>query len=141
MNTASSDRTPVAYWLVTGLFAAGIIGSGLTQVAHTDFMVQGFRRLGYPQYLLTLLGSWKVLGGLVLVLPGWLLAKEWAYAGFFFLLTGAIVAHVAAGDHLQQVLPSALFLALLSASWYLRPAQRRLPNPAAARRPSVFDLA
>ncbi len=55
--------------------------------------------LGYPLYLMYIIGVWKILGVTAILLPGLKLVKEWAYAGFFFLMTGALVSHLVSGDN------------------------------------------
>jgi hypothetical protein len=82
--------------------------------------------LGYPLYVMTILGFWKILGVAVLLAPGLKLFKEWAYAGFFFLMTGAVVSHLASGDGAQGVVAQCIFIALIVASWSLRPGNRVL---------------
>jgi uncharacterized membrane protein YphA (DoxX/SURF4 family) len=86
--------------------------------------------LGYPAYLLTLLGIWKLLGVVAVLIPKRPLLKEWAYAGFVFLMSGAIFSHVASGDSFFAILPASLLLVLAITSWSLRPADRRvISNP------------
>ncbi len=85
-------------------------------------------QLGYPPYLLNILGFWKVLGAVAVLVPGLPRLKEWAYAGFFFDLTGAAASHTFAGDDAGKVLAPLFFLALVAASWALRPASRRLQS-------------
>jgi hypothetical protein len=82
--------------------------------------------LGYPAYLLGVLGVWKLLGAAVLLLPRLVLLKEWAYAGIAFDLSGAAVSHAAIGHPLAKVAVPAVLLALAACSWALRPADRRL---------------
>ena len=82
--------------------------------------------LGYPVYLLTLLGVWKILGVVAVLIPKYPLLKEWAYAGFFFVMTGAIFSHVASGDSITAILPALLLLVLTGLSWYFRPANRKI---------------
>jgi len=127
----TSRSRPVLFWLVTGLLAFGMLAGGAAQLLRARFNVDGLLHLGYPLYLLTMVGAWKLAGIVVILLPGWRLAKEWAYAGFFFLLTGAAASHLASGNGLGGALPSLLFVCLTVASWFLRPASRRLaPAPA-----------
>ncbi len=114
------------FWVLTSLLAFGMLAGGTAQLLHARFNVDGMRRLGYPLYVLSLVGAWKLAGTLVLLLPGWRLAKEWAYAGFFFLLTGATVSHLASGEGIGSALAPFVFACLTVASWYLRPASRRL---------------
>jgi uncharacterized membrane protein YphA (DoxX/SURF4 family) len=82
--------------------------------------------LGYPVYLLTILGVWKILGVIAILVPKFPQLKEWAYAGFFFVMTGAIVSHRAKGDSVTAILPASLLLVLTILSWYFRPADRKL---------------
>lgn len=126
----TSHSRPTVFWLVTGLLAFGMLAGGTGQLVRAQFNVDGMRHLGYPLYVLSIIGAWKLLGILVILVPGWRLAKEWAYAGFFFLLTGATVSHLANGDGISGALPSFVFACLTVASWYLRPTSRRLtPAP------------
>jgi hypothetical protein len=92
-------------------------------------VVEGITRLGYPLHFVILLGVWKVLGGLAILLPGFALVKEWAYAGMIFDLTGATVAHAACGDDLRHILVPLVIAALVVTSWALRPASRKLSRP------------
>ncbi len=84
------------------------------------------RQLGIPLYMVVLLGVWKVLGSIALVVPGFALLKEWAYAGIFFDLTGAAVANVAMGAAWWHVAAPLVILLILYGSWALRPASRRV---------------
>lgn len=96
-------------------------------------------QLGYPTYLLTIIGVWKLLGAIAILAPGLPLVKEWAYAGIAFLLTGAVVSHLAVGHDWFELLPAVMLLAFTAASWALRPASRRFP--ATASRPRVRPVA
>jgi hypothetical protein len=82
--------------------------------------------LGYPSYFLVLLGSWKVLGAVALLIPRHALLKEWAYAGAFFTYTGAIVSHLTRGYDRGEVGLLAALAILTVVSWALRPPSRRL---------------
>jgi len=82
--------------------------------------------LGYPIYLLTLLGACKILGVIAVLIPKSPLLKEWAYAGFCFLMSGAIFSHIANGDSITTIFPSLLLLVLAIASWYFRPPNRKI---------------
>jgi uncharacterized membrane protein YphA (DoxX/SURF4 family) len=88
--------------------------------------VYGITMLGYPVYFLTILGIWKILGVVVLLVPKFTLLKEWAYAGFFFIMSGAIFSHIAVGDPLKDIGPSSLLLVLTLVSWYFRPDNRKI---------------
>jgi uncharacterized membrane protein YphA (DoxX/SURF4 family) len=88
----------------------------------TDMMT----RLGYPLYLLTILGIWKILGVIAMLVPRFPLVKEWVYAGFFFAMSGAIISHIAVGDSATALFGPTLLIALTVVSWYFRPAGRKL---------------
>jgi DoxX-like family len=116
----------IAYWIVTGLLSFGMLLGGTAQILRAKFNVDGIVHLGYPEYVLPILGTWKVLAIFVILMPKYLLIKEWAYAGLFFLLSGGVVSHFASGDGISQTLPVFVFMCLTVASWYLRPVERKL---------------
>jgi hypothetical protein len=122
----------IAYWISTLWLALGMVSTGFVQLLRMQAEgaiappgVYGITYLGYPIYFLTILGVWKILGAAVVVAPRFPLLKEWAYAGFFFTMSGAIFSHMALGDPLVEIFPSLLLLILTVVSWYLRPADRR----------------
>src|SRR6186713_1313448 len=88
--------------------------------------LESMTHLGYPVYFVTLLGIAKILGVIALLIPKFPLLKEWAYAGFFFMMSGAIFTHIAAGNSISEIFPSLLLLILTVVSWYFRPAGRKL---------------
>lgn len=119
----------VAYWTTTIVLVFFIGSGGIAYVLQADFTVSGFVVLGLPVYVMVLVGVWKVLGSIVILLPGLPRVKEWAYAGLVFDVSGAIVAHWATGDFgawAFHIVINLVFLALTVASWALRPASRRL---------------
>jgi uncharacterized membrane protein YphA (DoxX/SURF4 family) len=77
-------------------------------------------------YFATILGIWKLLGAIVIVIPRFPRLKEWAYAGFFFDLTGAAASHAFSGDGPALIAQPLLFLALVIPWWALRPSSRKL---------------
>ena len=81
--------------------------------------------LGYPVYFLTLLGVWKILGVIAVLSPKFPIVKEWAYAGFFFAMSGAIISHLAVGDGAKDLFGPSLLLVLTITSWYFRPDNRK----------------
>ncbi|MBK5443356.1 MULTISPECIES: DoxX family protein [unclassified Peribacillus] len=117
----------IAYWTVTLLLAAAIMLSGIGQLMQYGGNVELVTNLGYPLYILTILGIWKVLGVIALVVPGFPRLKEWAYSGIFFLMTGAALSHAFANDYgdygFHIILPLS-YAALNIASWALRPQSR-----------------
>ena len=127
----START-VAYWITTGLVALAFLSGGVAYLLGGDMQVRGLAELGYPTYFVTLLGIWKVLGGLAIVAPGSPRLKEWAYAGIAFDLTGAAFSHAAIGHPIAKVAVPLALLAVAAASWALRPAGRALATSTAA---------
>lgn len=116
----------VGYWISTVLVALSFLSGGVVDLLRVPQALEGMTHLGYPPYFMTILGVWKVLGGLVILLPGFALLKEWAYAGMIFDLTGASASHVAIGDDVQHIVTPLVLAALVVASWALRPESRRL---------------
>lgn len=119
----------IAYWTVTLLLAAALMLSGIGQLMQLGGNLELITNLGYPHYIMTILGIWKVLGSIALVMPGFPRLKEWAYAGIFFLMTGAALSHAFADDYgssgFNVILPLS-YAALNIASWALRPKSRKL---------------
>src|SRR5215831_12929714 len=119
--------TKIIYWIATIWLALGMTATGLVQLMkgkEGQGGVDMLTHLGYPAYFITLLGVGKILGVIVLLIPKFPLLKEWAYAGFFFIMSGAIFSHIATGDAMKEILPSLLLLILIIVSWYFRPANR-----------------
>jgi len=124
-----TKRNKIIYWIATIWLALGMLTTGAGQLFKMKNGQGGadmITHLGYPIYLLTLLGIWKVLGTVAVLIPKSPLLKEWAYAGFFFIMSGAIFSHLATGDPMSATLPSLLLLILTLVSWYFRPANRKI---------------
>ena len=132
INTHTGRAGKITYWIVTLWLALGMVSTGLVQLLKAKEGQGGvdmIHHLSYPVYLLTLLGIWKILGVLAVLIPKYPLLKEWAYAGFFFVMTGAIFSHIASGDSIYKIFPALLLLILTLLSWYFRPANRKIiPN-------------
>jgi uncharacterized membrane protein YphA (DoxX/SURF4 family) len=121
--------TMIAYWSVTLLLAAAVMLSGIGQLMQYGGNVELVTNLGYPLYVLTILGIWKVLGAIALVVPGFPRLKEWVHAGIFLLMTGAALSHAFAndyGDYGFSIILPLLYAVLNIASWALRPKSRKL---------------
>jgi hypothetical protein len=117
----------IAYWVATGLVCALFGFSSFAYLAHMEPFAGSIAHLGYPPYLLTILGTAKLFGVAVLLIPGYALLKEWAYAGFAFDLMGAVSSHSFTGDPIAEIARPAVVLLLCAASYLLRPSARRLP--------------
>lgn len=115
----------ILYWALTGLFALSMIASGITNVLMApDAVALIVDHLGYPPYLLPFIGVAKVLGAIMLLVPGFPRLKEWAYAGLFYDLLGATYSNFAKGATLVGSLPMLLFFAFLFGSYYLHHQRR-----------------
>jgi hypothetical protein len=124
----------VAYWICTALTAFLFVSGGLAYAMAVPGVVEGVTKLGFPLYFVTLLGVWKVLGGLAILAPGLPRLKEWAYFGIFVDLTSASVASAVMGASIGaegwHVLAPLCVAVIMVGSWALRPPSRRLPGPA-----------
>lgn len=103
-----------------------MLSSGIIQVLQTDTEIDFITQLGYPVYFLTIIGVWKILGTIAILVPKYPLVKEWAYAGFFFCMSGAVYSHIANGDGVGVTIPAILLTFLTVVSWYFRPASRKV---------------
>ena len=125
-----TKRNKIIYWIATIWLSLGMLSTGVVQLFKLEGNGPGslasMTKLGYPEYFVTLLGIAKILGVVVLLIPRFPLLKEWVYAGFFFMMSGAIFTHIAAGNPVSEIFPSLLLLVLIVISWYFRPAERKL---------------
>lgn len=124
--TTSSRTQIIAYWIFTVIAALqSAAGAALDLSGDPDF-AEIAMHLGYPPYLLIILGFWRALACIALLVPGFPIVKEWAYAGLFFDHTGAMASHIIVGDDIGQWIWPATFALITMASWALRPGDRRL---------------
>ncbi len=122
-------RNKIIYWIATVWLALGMLSTGIVQLLKEKSGAGGvdsITQLGYPVYFLTLLGVWKLLGVVAVLIPKFSLLKEWTYAGFFFAMSGAIFSHIASGNSVNEIFPSLLLLILTVVSWYFRPVDRKI---------------
>lgn len=121
-----TKRNKIIYWISTIWLSLGMLSTGTVQLLKMDDEVDNITRLGYPVYFLTLLGIWKILGVVVVLIPKFPLLKEWAYAGFFFAMSGATFSRIASGNSINEIAPALLLIILTVISWYFRPVDRKL---------------
>ncbi|MCB0493825.1 MAG: DoxX family protein [Cyclobacteriaceae bacterium] len=122
-----SKRNKIIYWVATLWLSLGMVSTGIVQIIKMDEEVELIiNKLGYPVYFLTLLGVWKLLGVVAVLIPKFPLLKEWAYAGFFFAMSGAVFSHIAVGSGAADYFGPLLLIVLTVVSWYFRPAERRV---------------
>ncbi len=114
------------YWIITGLLSFCIFFGGLFQTLQSPDVIKGFKPLGYPTYFISIIGIWKMLGVIAILVPRFRLLKEWAYAGIFFTMTGAVISHIASNDIHPQIIAPFVLAVFAVLSWYLRPANRKV---------------
>lgn len=126
ISITMSKRNKIIYWFTTGFLSLGMLAGGVQQLLQIGGYVQIVTQLGYPVYLLSILGAWKILGVAAILVPKFPLVKEWAYAGFFFAMSGAAISHIVQGQAFVEAVPSLVLLTMTVASWYFRPPGRRV---------------
>ncbi|KAA2260998.1 DoxX family protein [Solihabitans fulvus] len=135
MTTPTRFVTPsrirsVVYWFTTLiLLAESAVGGAYWDLFRIPYVKDMFNHLGYPLYFATLMGLWKIAAVLAIIAPGFPRLKEWAYAGVFFVYSGASFSHLAVGDSLGDAVGPGVFALFALASWALRPKGRRDPVP------------
>ncbi len=121
-----TKRNKIIYWIATAWLALGMVSTGIVQLMKTKEEVDLMTQLGYPIYFLTMIGIWKILGVITILVPKFPILKEWAYAGFFFAMSGAVFSHLASGTEAKDLFGPLLLLVLAVISWYFRPADRKI---------------
>jgi hypothetical protein len=119
-------RNKIIYWIATIWLSLGMVATGIVQLLQLKEEGDLFQRLGYPAYFMPLLGVLKILGVVAILMPKFPLLKEWAYAGFFFAMSGAIYSHIAMGSGMADIGGPLLLLVLTTISWYFRPLSRKV---------------
>jgi hypothetical protein len=121
-------RNKIIYWVATAWLSLGMLSTGIVQIIHLEDEIIRMAQLGYPAYFLTIIGIWKLIGVVAVMVPKLPLVKEWAYAGFFFLMSGAIFSLIAMADPLVEFFGPSLLLVLTIVSWYFRPEDRKISH-------------
>ena len=128
-----SKRNKIIYWIATLWLSSGMLATGILQLFKMNAAgsvsppgVEGILHLGFPVYFLTILGVWKILGVITILIPKFPILKEWAYAGFFFNMSGAVISHLVSGSEPKELFGPMLLLVLTVVSWYFRPADRKI---------------
>jgi len=122
-----SKRNKIIYWIATIWLALGMVSTAIVQLMKMDAEVNKTSlTLGYPVYFLTIIGVWKLLGVVAILIPKCPILKEWAYAGFFFLMSGAIFSHLAVGDKAIELFGPTLLIVVTFISWFFRYGNRKI---------------
>jgi len=115
----------IGYWVFTLVMALEMVVGSMWDLLRIDYVRAVFDHLGYPHYLLLILGAWKLPCAVAILVPGVVRLKEWAYAGALFNYSGAVASHLYVGDGPDRWVAPAVFGVLTLASWALRPQDRR----------------
>jgi len=121
-----TKRNKIIYWTATIFLSLGMTAGGVQQMLQIGGYNEIVSSLGYPLYLLSILGVWKLLGVVAILIPKFPLLKEWAYAGFFFAMSGAFISHLVVGQAFSEAVPSLTLLIVTVLSWYFRPDNRKI---------------
>lgn len=119
-------RDKIIYWVATIWLAVAMIASGIQQIFTIGGFVEIMKRLEYPTYFSVILGVWKIAGVVAILIPKFPLLKEWTYAGFFFVMSGAFFSHLAVGDEAVELFAPIFLLILTVLSWHFRPNDRKI---------------
>lgn len=128
-NEGATTAKVIGYWVATAILVFVLVSGAVGELTHSWGTLETVTILGYPLYVLTIIGVWKVAGAVALLVPGFPRLKEWAYAGIFFNMTGAAVSHAAVGDYGAygyHLLVPLTFAGLAVVSWALRPQSRTM---------------
>ena len=113
-------RRSIAFQVITVVIAIAYLITGLGNILPITHIAQDMAHLGYPAYFLKIIGVWKILAAIVIVVPNIPRIKEWAYAGMIFDLTGAAFSRFAIGDPLAQIIIPLGIAALVTMNYLLR---------------------
>jgi len=128
--TSTNDRVTTIrtkralYWASTGFAALALAAIGAADLTRVRDVIAGLAHLGYPAYFATIIGVWKLLAVATMLAPGLPRLKEWAYAGLFFVLSGAAISHAISGDTAGVAALPLMILGIVLTSWVLQPARR-----------------
>jgi len=113
----------IIYVASTAILVLEILVGAFMDLAHLPYVVQDVRSIGYPTYVLYIVGVWKVLAVGALLWPRLPRLREWAYAGVFFEMSGAAASHVLVGDPIGKYAAPLAFTFLTLVSWWFQPDQ------------------
>jgi uncharacterized membrane protein YphA (DoxX/SURF4 family) len=112
-----TKKIKISYWIFTGLFSALMIMASIPDILSVPEAIAIFKHLGYPTYLLPFIGTAKFLGVVAILIPGFPRIKEWAYAGLFFDLLGALYSAIAVSDPFSSIAPAVIGIILFAGSY------------------------
>lgn len=125
-DVSENKNNVIVYWIFNGIICGLLSVMAFMELSHDPEVVQSLNRLGYPIYILYIVGPAKLLGVLVLLVPRFPRLKEWAYAGFAILFIAGFLSHFFMGDGIDKLAPALVALTILFIGYYCRPANRKL---------------
>jgi len=125
----NSRGSAIAYWVITVPLVLECLVGGVMGGFQLPLFARIMEHLGYPKYVMSIIGIWYVLAGVALLIPRFPRLKEWTYAGLVFLFMGAIASRLAVGDSWVALVGPVILTSLTVASWALRPPMRRGLEP------------
>jgi len=108
----------ITYWIITGLFLAAMLMDAIGGITHQQAGVDNITHLGYPVYILTMMGTAKILGVIAILQTKYIAIKEWAYSGFAISFIGGFWSRMAMADPIELVLPPVVMLVYMLVSYY-----------------------
>jgi len=111
----------IIYVTSTAVLVLEMLVGAFMDLAHLPHVVQDVRSIGYPTYVLYIVGVWKVLAVAALLWQRLPRLREWAYAGVFFEMSGAAASHVLAGDPIGKYAAPLAFTYFTLVSWWFQP--------------------
>jgi hypothetical protein len=123
--TSTLRFKPVAYRIFTGILLLQTLAGAVLDLSRNRAFADAAGHLGYPPYLLPILGTLRIAAFITILVPGLMVIKEWAYAGLFFEFVIACISHIAVGDSVTQWFSPLIFALITFASWILRPSSRK----------------
>lgn len=98
------------YWIFTVLFSGLMIFASWSSILVNEDSVKLIHdMLGFPEYFIPFTGWAKLIGVVVILIPGFGRIKEWAYAGLFFDLIAAVYSGIAVAKSFNPLMLTLLF--------------------------------
>lgn len=125
-KNSESKKHIITFWVITGILAFILAFSGFGALTKLDFLVEAMQHIGFPFYVMKILGTAYLLAAIAILFPRFPKLKEWAYAGVMFAMIAATAIHISIGDTFAEIGPPVMIASLTVASYMLRPERFRL---------------
>jgi len=125
-KTRAEWARTIGYWTLTIAVAFEMVAGGIWDLLRIEFVRVSLARLGYPLYLLYILGPPKILCAIAVLVPRLPRLKEWAYSGAVINYLGAVASLLLTGRSVGEWVAPLVFAASTMRSWALRPVTRKM---------------